>query len=489
LNLLCPACHTPLPADADAVVTCATCSAEVDVTRAGTISGRPRFVPEIDRTGTNVGGYRIDARLGGGGMGTVYRATAIDGGAAVALKFLAPALADNPDVVARFAREIATLTRLEHPSIVRVLAHGTQDGTPWFAMALVEGTDLRARIATGALPPSETAAVFGRLFAALAHAHERGVVHRDLKPANVLLGADGAQLADFGIAHLEAELLTGPNVTRLTQTAAVLGTLPYMSPEQRRGAAVDRRSDLFSAGVMLYEAATGVLPQGAFAPPSRVNAAYGRAFDRIVMQLLQADPARRPSSAADVGRRLPAALSPRRPRPLTLLTSGAALALILAGGRVGLRALFGHDGRSEKEALAKIEATAPRNATPAPGTQAPDTQTPVPTDGLTKLLGPEGDAKEGPRRKIRSKVVLKAVAEVKKLRAVTTKAPPPPAKPVQAKSASKPGGKKKSKAAFADDALAPEFKEAMPPPARAGVQPRLSDADAGPPPPALPPRK
>src|SRR5690349_21722848 len=180
LNLLCPACHTPLPADADAVVTCATCAAEVDVTRAGTISGRPRFVPEIDRTGTEVGGFRIESRLGGGGMGTVYRAAAIDGGGAVALQFLAPALADHPGVGARSAREIATLPRLEHPAIVRVLAHGTDGGTPWFAMALIEGSDLRARIATGALPPPETAAVFGRLFAALAHAHERGVVHRDL---------------------------------------------------------------------------------------------------------------------------------------------------------------------------------------------------------------------------------------------------------------------------------------------------------------------
>jgi hypothetical protein len=219
-----------------------------------------------------------------------------------------------------------------------------------------------------------------------------------------------------------------------------------------------------------------------------VNAAYGRAFDRIVMQLLQADPARRPSAAADVGRGLSAALSPRRSRPLTLLTSGAALALILAGGRVGLRALFRHDGKTEKQAtLAKIETTAPRKAPPAPDTQAPDTQTPVPTDGLTKLLGPEGDAKQGPRRKIRSKVVLKAVADVKKLRAVTTKSAPPPAKPLQAKSATALGGKKKSKTAFADDAFAPEFKEAMPPPARVGVQPRRADADAGPPP--LPPRK
>ena len=109
------------------------------------------------------------------------------------------------------------------------------------------------------------------------------------------MGDDGARLADFGIARFEAEMLAGTMVTRLTETAAVLGTLPYMSPEQRRGGAIDRRSDLFSAGVMLYEAATGVVPQGAFAPPSHLNGAYGRAFDRIVMQLLQADPARRPA--------------------------------------------------------------------------------------------------------------------------------------------------------------------------------------------------
>ena len=101
-------------------MTCSTCSAEVDVTRAGTISGRPRFVPEIDRTGSDVGGHHIEARLGGGGMGTVYRAIAADG-AVVALKFLAPSLADNPDVVARFAREIVMLSRLDHPAIVRVL--------------------------------------------------------------------------------------------------------------------------------------------------------------------------------------------------------------------------------------------------------------------------------------------------------------------------------------------------------------------------------
>jgi serine/threonine protein kinase len=516
LNLLCPACHTPLPADADAVVTCSTCAAEVDVTRAGTISGRPRFVPEIDRTGTDVGGYRIEARLGGGGMGTVYRALAADG-AVVALKFLTPALADNPDVVARFAREIEMLTRLNHPAIVRVLGHGTHDSTPWFAMALVEGSDLRARIAAGALPPAETAAVFGRLFAALAHAHERGVVHRDLKPANVLLGGDGAQLADFGIARFEAEMLTGP-MTRLTETAAVLGTLPYMSPEQRRGGAIDRRSDLFSAGVMLYEAATGALPQGAFAPPSELNPGYGRAFDRIVMQLLQADPGRRPAGAAAVAPALAAALAPRRRRPLALAASAGALALTLVGGTFGLRAMLRDDKGGQKQAL-ETAALATKKVAPAPQKQA----LPPPAPELTKNLPPplEGEAegkqdkqgkqdKSGPRAKTKHRLVLKAVADVKKLRTAA-------AKPAASKSAKQPGplggeaapvetkefpavdqvgnlpktgkpvgtgkgGGKKTKALSPDeefDQINAEIKEAVPPAARAGAPATAGSRDGG----------
>jgi serine/threonine-protein kinase len=393
----------------------------VDVTRAGTISGRPRFVPELDRSGTEVGGYRVDARLGGGGMGTVYRATAPDG-ATVALKFLAPAFADNPDVIARFAREIDMLARLEHPAIVRVLAHGTQDGTPWFAMALVEGSDLRARIATGPLAPAETAAVFERLFAALAHAHARGVVHRDLKPANVLLGADGAQLADFGIARLEAEMLTGP-MTRLTETAAVLGTLPYMSPEQRRGGAVDRRSDLFSAGVMLYEAATGVVPQGAFAPPSEVNRAYNRVFDRLVMQLLRVDPTQRPSGAADAALLLSVALAPRRRRARVIVVSAASLALALAGGTGGLLAKFrgGEKGGGKKaaEAFATTAPVAPAAEAAAPAKEAPQPAAPEPN------LPPPEEASTPKRGKSKTRLVLKAVSDVKKLRTTAGKLPPP----------------------------------------------------------------
>ena len=460
------------------MVTCSTCSAEVDVTRAGTISGRPRFVPEIDRTGSDVGGHHIEARLGGGGMGTVYRAIAADG-TVVALKFLAPSLADNPDVVARFAREIVMLSRLDHPAIVRVLAHGTHDATPWFAMALVAGSDLRARIARGALPPAETAAVFGRLFAALGHAHERGVVHRDLKPANVLLGDDGARLADFGIARFEAEMLAGTMVTRLTETAAVLGTLPYMSPEQRRGGAIDRRSDLFSAGVMLYEAATGSLPQGAFAPPSHLNGAYGRAFDRIVMQLLQADPARRPPGAADVAAALASALAPRRLRPLGIAVSAGALVLTLAGGTLGIRAMFRGDGKGAEKASAKTLVSNANATPPAPERQAAPLDTdpanpnlPPPANAENSLLDDKG---KSPRTKTKHRLVLKAVSEVKKLRATAAK----PAPKIATASKSAKPRKKAAKAALLDEQFDTELKEAMPPPVRVGVQPGPTDADGG----------
>ena len=360
MNLLCPACHTPLPAAvAVSVVTCPTCSAEVDVTRAGTAVGRPRYVPEIDRAGTTAGDFRIQARIGGGGMGTVYRATDA-AGRAVAVKFLSPALADTPEIVARFAREAGLLARLEHPAIVRVLAHGTEESAPWFAMELVDGRDLKTRLAEGPLGPDETEAIFGRVFAALHHAHERGVVHRDLKPANVLLAADGAKLADFGVARWDAEALTGAlAATRLTETAAVLGTLSYMSPEQRRGGDVDRRSDLFSAGVMLYEAATGVVPQGAFAPPSQLNRRYRRAFDQLVMRLLNPEPARRPATAAEAAQTLARALGSRK--AVRLVIAGAAagavtVAVLVAtlGGWATMR-----EGRSPKLVDTFVETTEP----------------------------------------------------------------------------------------------------------------------------------
>jgi serine/threonine-protein kinase len=385
VNLLCPACRTALPAGAD-VVTCPTCALEVDVTRAGTLAARPRFVPEIDRTGTEVGGYRIEARLGGGGMGTVYRA--VDpAGKKLALKFLSPALAQDPLVVARFAREVTTLARLGHPAIVAVIDQGDDAGLPWFAMELVDGVDLRARLASGPLAPAEAAAIFGRLLEALAHAHAAGVVHRDLKPANVLLAPDGARLADFGIARWDGPEATGAGaLTRLTETAAVLGTLPYMSPEQRRGGPTDARSDLFSVGVMLYEAATGTLPQGAFAAASRLNAAYRPAFDRVVLDLLRADPAARTASATAAARVLARAFArPAWAHPLALTTS--ALVLLAGPTVLGVRALH-----RRPAALSATPVTAvPVAAVPSPAhAPAPAGDPPPPPAAPAATTPPEG---------------------------------------------------------------------------------------------------
>jgi serine/threonine protein kinase len=334
MQLLCPACHAPLAAAAagQTAVSCTGCALEVDLSRLGTVAGRPRFVPERDRTGTVVGGWQVTAFLGAGGMGQVYRAERGEGAAqAAALKFLAAGLAGEADVRARFSREVKLLEALEHPAIVRITASGEQDGVPWFAMNLIDGPSLRARLNRGPLELSEARAVFGRVLAALAHAHARGVVHRDLKPANVLLATDGAVVADFGIARTADAPAAGR--TQLTDTAAVLGTVAYMSPEQRAGAALDHRSDLFSLGVMLYEALTGTLPQGAFSPPSALRPELGARLDAVVMRLLRPRAADRFTTAADAARALEDALAPSRwPRRVALSAAAASVVAGVTGG-------------------------------------------------------------------------------------------------------------------------------------------------------------
>jgi hypothetical protein len=204
-------------------------------------------------------------------------------------------------------------------------------------MELVDGRDLRHRLNAGALSPAEIAQIFPRLLDALAHAHARGVVHRDLKPANVLLGGGGAKLADFGIALAVGGTALGGGIdpataaTPLTETAAVIGTLPYMSPEQRTGSRVDARSDLYSVGVMLYESATGRLPWGAFPPPSRISRVFTPAFDRVVARLLQPEPGERFASASATAGALRTALRPK-PSAMRMLGAGAAAVLALGLG-------------------------------------------------------------------------------------------------------------------------------------------------------------
>lgn len=244
-------------------------------------------------------------------MGTVYRARGANE-EPFAVKFLAPALAAEPDFVARFWREVKLLTQLDHPGIVRVHAQGEAQGIPWFCMELVEGPNLAQRLSQSALTVEEARQVFSRLLGALAHAHKHGIVHRDLKPANVLLAKDGAKLADFGIAHLDRDLCSGK--TQLTSAYSVLGTFPYMSPEQRAGRPIDARSDLYSVGVMLYEALAGERPEGAFAPLHQVRPELSKRADEFVLRLLQPSPSARIASAMEASRQLHAALGKRTAR-------------------------------------------------------------------------------------------------------------------------------------------------------------------------------
>ena len=315
-----------------------------------TLVGKPRFVAERSWTGVELDGMVIENVIGAGGMGTVYRARSTGaGGGLLAVKFLSPSLAAEPEIVARFWREVSLLEKLDHPAIVKVKAHGERDGLPWFAMELVEGPTLAARLLKGPLAVGEARAIFARLLDALNHAHQRGVVHRDLKPANVLLAADGARLADFGIARLDMAAAT--RKTQLTRTDAIIGTFSYMSPEQRAGRPVDARSDLYSTGVMLYEALAGERPEGAFPPLVRRRPEMPGRVDHVVRRLLQPEPDARFASATETGRALAAAFASR-----TLVRRPLAWAAVAA---VGLAVAVGIAGRERV-----VPPPAPK---PAPG--------------------------------------------------------------------------------------------------------------------------
>jgi serine/threonine-protein kinase len=204
--------------------------------------------------GSSVGHYRIEERLGGGGMGVVYRARDTRLERDVALKFLPPHLGLDPTAKSRFLVEARAAAALDHPNICTVHEIGEAgDGRLFLAMACYHGRVLKERIAQGPLPVEEAVAIAIGIAHGLGGAHARGVVHRDVKPANVMLTADGGvKLLDFGLAKLADVTLTQPGVTP--------GTMPYMSPEQIRGEDVDARSDLWSLGVVLYEMLSGERP-------------------------------------------------------------------------------------------------------------------------------------------------------------------------------------------------------------------------------------
>ena len=225
----------------------------------------------------------------------------------------------DPRAVARFEQEARILARLQHPDVVTVFDSGVDRDERFIVMELVEGPTLRELLdAEGRLPPERTAEIAGRLASALGFAHEHGVIHRDVKPSNVLLPAGGVKLADLGIARL-----LSPEA--LTATMSVRGTAGYLSPEQARGDAIDRRTDLYSLGCVLFEMLAGRTPfEGDLAalsyahmhtPAPRlrsIDPSVPEPFDELVAGLLEKDPADRPQSGDDVRRSLDAAVRQTR---------------------------------------------------------------------------------------------------------------------------------------------------------------------------------
>jgi eukaryotic-like serine/threonine-protein kinase len=217
--------------------------------------------------GSHLGSYEVLSAIGAGGMGDVYRARDTKLHRDVALKILPDAFATDPERLTRFEREAKTLAALNHPHIAQIHGFEQANGVSALVMEFVEGEDLAQRLAHGAMPVDETLPIARQIAEALEAAHEQGIIHRDLKPANIKLRPDGTvKVLDFGLAKvLDSQTASAapgnpsisPTLTAATQLGVILGTAAYMSPEQARGRAVDKRADVWSFGCVLYEMLTG----------------------------------------------------------------------------------------------------------------------------------------------------------------------------------------------------------------------------------------
>ena len=216
--------------------------------------------------GRTLAHYEITAHLGTGGMGAVYRARDTKLDREVALKTLLPELLDDPERIARFEREAKSLASLQHANVASIYGWENAPEARFLVMELVEGETLADRIGRGAVPVAEAVAIAVQITEGLGAAHDKGLVHRDLKPANVMLTADGqVKILDFGLARAwagdgsdVADPMTSPTLTAaMTMAGTILGTAAYMSPEQARGQAADRRADIWATGVIIYEMLTG----------------------------------------------------------------------------------------------------------------------------------------------------------------------------------------------------------------------------------------
>ena len=327
--------------------------------------------------GTRLGPYEILSPIGAGGMGEVYKARDTRLDRTVAIKILPPGVAADHERRARFEREAKTVAALSHPHICPLFDIGDHGGAMFLVMEHLAGETLAERLRKGPLPLDQALAIATQIAEGLAAAHRQGVIHRDLKPGNVMLtkagagstGSPQAKLLDFGLAKLRAAgaplaasvTMSVPTQEPATSAGTILGTVPYMAPEQLEGKDADARSDIFSFGAVLYEMLTGkrAFEGGSHAsliaailehdptPLSSVLPVTPPALDRLVRKCLQKDPDRRWQTASDVADELRwlasesgiaasvGARPPRRARRWTLLAAGLGFLVLAAVGVTG----------------------------------------------------------------------------------------------------------------------------------------------------------